>query len=478
MHFKYPSSFLKLLLIGFAFAIVPLLWVFANASIAFDQLAKQSQTTVSNAVITTRAGRVLQEQLSLMERSSRQYFVLQDEALFNNYRQANAQFNEAIAQLKAISGEPKLQNNIALLSTKTQALHDAILLTKQVNRQDLSFMNQFSQVTQQVDAIVQENNAVIDAASKALDFSAKKTQKKLFLQSLVLVPLALLVAGGITYLLARPIRRMDAAIKHLGTGQYDAPIVIDGPGDLRVLGQRLDWLRTELKELNQQKQQFLRHVSHELKTPLTAIREATELLNDGIGGSLSVQQSEITSILRDNSIRLQKMIENLLNYTRMESLEPKLNLKKLSLSKSINKAVYAHALSIQNKRLTIHTQFNIDMVVADEEKLTIILDNLISNAVKYTPNQGLIKLMTSPQDKGAWCVEVVDNGLGLEKADQARLFDAFYRGDTLHNGLITGSGLGLTITKDLVEAHHGSITLVKSKQGAHFSFCIPPLELT
>lgn len=100
MRFRYPSSFLKLLLVGFSFAIVPLIWVFVNANIAFDSLSKQSQITIYNAVEGTRAGRVLQEQLHLMERSSRQYFVLHDDALFNNYNKANIKFNEALTQLK------------------------------------------------------------------------------------------------------------------------------------------------------------------------------------------------------------------------------------------------------------------------------------------------------------------------------------------------------------------------------------------
>ncbi|MEQ1487446.1 MAG: ATP-binding protein [Methylotenera sp.] len=481
MRFRYPNSFLKLLLVGFAFAIVPLLWVFANANIAFDKLAKQSQITVSNSVETTRASRVLQEQLSLMERSSRQYFVLQDEVLFSNYKQANVQFSEAVSQLKALANNPTQQANIALLSQKATQLNKAIYEAKQqqtnlLQTSDLSFLNNFSQITQQAEVLIKDNNSAIDAASSQLALSAQNTQKKLFLQSLVLIPLALLVAGGITYLLARPIRRMDAAIRHLGKGQYDEPIAIDGPGDLRVLGQRLDWLRTELKELNEQKQQFLRHVSHELKTPLTAIREATELLNDGIGGALSAQQSEITSILRDNSIRLQKMIENLLNYTRIESVDTKLNLSQFALPEVINKVIQAHALSIRNKQLTVKTNYNIENVIADEEKLTIILDNLISNAVKYTPNLGIIKII-SRQEKGRWRIDVLDNGPGLATHDQERLFDPFYRGDTLHKSLITGSGLGLTIAKDLVETHGGRIKLGTSTQGAHFVVRMPQLEL-
>ncbi|OGV76096.1 MAG: histidine kinase [Methylotenera sp. RIFCSPLOWO2_02_FULL_45_14] len=476
MRFRYPSSFLKLLLVGFAFAIVPLLWVFVNANIAFDNLSTQSQITISNAVEVTRASHILQEQLHLMERSSRQYFVLQDEVLFSNYNKASAKFNEVLTQLKQLTTQPAQQKNINVLSEKNSQLNLLIYEAKQSRESKAGFLDNFSQLDKQVELIIKENNMAIDAASSQLVLNTQITQKKLFLQSLVLIPLALLIAGSITYLLARPIRRMDAAIKHLGTGQYDEPIAIDGPGDLRILGQRLDWLRTELKELNQQKQQFLRHVSHELKTPLTAIREATELLHDGIGGQLSIQQSEITNILRDNSIRLQKMIENLLNYTRIKTVEQKLNLSRLYLPDVIHKVLKAHALSIRNKQLLIETNDNVNEVVADEEKLTVLLDNLISNAIRYTQISGQIKV-SSHQEKNKWYIEVSDNGPGLAKADQDKLFDPFYRGDTLHKSLINGSGLGLTIVKDLIEAHGGHVALIPSYQGAHFKVCIPQLEL-
>jgi two-component system, NtrC family, sensor histidine kinase GlrK len=476
MRFRYPSSFLKLLLVGFAFAILPLIWVFVNANVAFDTLSKQSQITISSAVEGTRAGRILQEQLHLMERSSRQYFVLQDEVLFKNYNKANDKFNEVLTQLKQLAQQAPQRQNLNLLSDQTSQLNLSINKAKQSHLSEIDFLNHFSQLDKQVEIIIKENNATIDATSRQVALNAQATQKKLFLQSLVLIPLALLIAASITYLLAIPIRRMDEAIKHLGTGQYDAPIAIDGPGDLRILGQRLDWLRTELKELNQQKQQFLRHVSHELKTPLTAIREGTELLHDGIGGSLSTQQSEIITILRDNSIRLQKMIENLLNYTRIETTQLKLNLSRLYLPDVINKTLKTHALSIQNNKLQIQTDYHVDEIVADEEKLAIILDNLISNAIKYTQSNGKITV-TSHQDKNKWCIEVSDNGIGFSKIDQEKLFDPFYRGDTLHKSLISGSGLGLTIAKDLVAAHGGHIALAPSPQGAHFIVNMPQLEL-
>lgn len=478
MRFHYPSSFLKLLLFGFAFAILPLLWAFVNANIAFDRLAKQSELTISSAVETTRAGRVMQEQLHLMERSIRQYFVLQDDVLFNNYQQANSKFTEACTQLQQLTKKRLNQNSLTQLSQEMYLLHQTIIENKNsgdrnIKELNLNFLDHFNVLSSQIDEIVAENNRAIDSASSQLTHSVQKTQKNLFLQSLVLIPLALLVAGAITFLLARPIRRMDSAINDLGEGRYDEPIAIDGPGDLRVLGRRLDWLRGELKDLNEQKQQFLRHVSHELKTPLTAIREATELLHDGIGGALTAQQAEITNILRDNSLRLQKMIENLLNYTKLESIQPKLNLHQLNLPEIIGKVIHAHALSIRNKQLTIETNFNLDeLVAADEEKLTIIMDNLISNAVKYTPNLGKIKV-SAGQEKKWLIIEVQDSGPGLAKDDQDKLFDPFYRGEAVHKSLINGSGLGLTIAKDLAEAHGGSVKLATSAQGAHFVVRLP-----
>lgn len=475
MSIHYPGSFLKLLLIGFAFAIFPLLWAFTNANIAFDKLAEQSEITIYNAVKTTRAARTLQEQVYLMERSIRQYYVLQDDTLFRNYKQADIKFDSAIVELQQLTTYRPQLERINSLRQQTQQLNQLILNSIGTQTTQLDFLDTFSQLTQQIEVIIEENNQAIDKTSSQLTLAAKKTQRNLFIQSLILIPLALLVAGCIAFMLARPIRRMDKAIKELGEGSYDQEISIDGPGDLRVLGQRLDWLRAELKELNEQKQQFLRHISHELKTPLTAIREATELLNDGIGGALSVQQAEITHILRDNTIRLQRMIENLLNYTKLESIQLKLNLQQVSLPDLVTKVISAHELSIRNKKLVINTIFNLKQITADHEKLIIIIDNLISNAVRYSPDFGHIKICTG-EDKSRFIIEVIDNGPGLDKADQEKLFDPFYRGTNLHKSLISGSGLGLAITKDLVETHDGSIELAPSSQGAHFIVTLPKIE--
>src|SRR5207249_4113913 len=119
------------------------------------------------------------------------------------------------------------------------------------------------------------------------------------------------IALALTRYISRPIAEIDAAIRQLGGADFSRPIAVRGPEDLRYLGRRLDWLRRRLDEFETQKNRFLRHVSHELKTPLTALREGAELLHDQVAGPLAPPQRQVVAIMRDNSVKLQGLIEEL-----------------------------------------------------------------------------------------------------------------------------------------------------------------------
>lgn len=287
LQITYPTSFLKLLLIGFALAMLPLLAIFINANLTFGTLTKQSLFNMSQAVETTRASRVLLEELSIMERSARQYFVLQDKLLLTNYRNAHQRFNSAINSLLKLPLASPL--NAALLKFSKQENSLFLDINQAINRLDYNqhITDQFNDLSKQANQLINKNNLLIDKESTLFKNKVARSQQLLFWQTLTLIPLAIIIAGIITWMIARPIRRMDDAIHQLGKGNYAQAIAINGPGDLRQLGSRLDWLRVALKELHQQKQLFLQQASHELKTPLTAIREASELLNDGVAGKVN-----------------------------------------------------------------------------------------------------------------------------------------------------------------------------------------------
>jgi two-component system, NtrC family, sensor histidine kinase GlrK len=473
---KYPKSFLNLLLLGFALAILPLMLAFFNTNIALHELSKKSQVTIDNAVKSTRASLVLQQQLYLMERSSRQYFVLQDEYFFKHYTTARIAFSSAIHELQQLNMSATLQQKLIQLEKLSDTTHSAIINEKQLHTEQLAFLNGFNQIAAQVDEFIRDNNRLIDNTSVQLAKESKQAQSRFFLQSLILIPLSLIILALIAYMLGRPIRRMDNAIKDLGHGQYHQKITIDGPGDLRILGQRLDWLRLALLNLKEQKQQFLQHISHELKTPLTAIREAAELLNDEVGGKLNAQQQEIIDIMRENSVRLQKMIEHLLSFTKMESDKSPLQIKSMDVASLFKQVTDSHGLTIRNKKLIIKTDFSLSSLLADESKLLIIMDNILSNAIKYTPTDGLITIRTK-QDLHWQLIEVIDTGPGLSTTDKVQLFEPFYQGNTIHHGLVNSSGLGLSIAKNLIEEHHGAIELAETITGAHFIIRIPKAQV-
>lgn len=472
MQIAYPKSFLTLLLFGFVLTMLPLLFAFGNTAIYLDRLATQSRDTVTQAVQVTRTSRALVEQITLMERSARQYFVLEDELLLENYAKAHEKFVDAWHELEQLSMTKLQQNALTTLADDEQSLLQSVLQHPDQSTSAGDIVDRFADLTAQAQEILDENNRQIDRQSIILAETAERTQQIMLWQTLTLVPVALLVALMITFLVAQPIRRMDAAIRKLGEGDYTEPISIDGPGDLRNLGERLDWLRAQLNELDQQKQRFLRNVSHELKTPLTAIREGSELLSDEVGGTLTPQQREIAGILRESSLRLQKMIENLLSYTAVQFQSPPLRLEPVSLTSLAEEILADYSLTISSKHIDIQRDFFPTELMADREKIHSVLDNLISNAVKYSMQSGVIRISITQQAEQA-IIEVHDSGPGVMANDTAKLFDPFYRGNNAYESLVGGSGLGLSIAKEYVDAHHGQIVLLPSERGAHFRVTLP-----
>lgn len=475
---------------GFALVMLPLLVAFINANISFGKLTKQSLFNMSQAVETTRASRILLEELAIMERSARQYYVLKDKLLLTNYINAHNRFGKAMHGLSELPMAkpliPALQKIAAQESSLSSSISSSIRQANDVFDYDQNITDAFTSLIAQANKVINENNQLIDKESALFKTKVNRAQQLLFWQTLTLVPLAIVIAGIITWMIARPIRRMDDAIHQLGKGNYDQTIAINGPGDLRQLGSRLDWLRTALKELHQQKQLFLQQASHELKTPLTAIREASELLNDGVAGKVNAKQSDIIRILRDNSLRLQTMIENLLKYTEIQFAEiqfsdtqghyAQLNVAPQALNDVVDKIIQAYELSIASKNISIQANIDNIMLQKNMEQCRTILDNLISNAVKFTPENGEIKVLAK-LTKAMIIVEVKDTGPGINSNNQTQVFDPFYRGNQANNGLVAGSGLGLFIAKEAATLLKGDLSIAPKQTvediGAHFILRIP-----
>src|SRR4029079_8840330 len=229
-------------------------------------------------------------------------------------------------------------------------------------------------------AMLAATNQLTESAIERLQEIATQGRQKWSYLALATAAIAIMLAILFAVLIARPIRQLDQEIRRMGTADFTHEIEVNGPQDLRYLGQRLEWLRTRLHELEEQQNRFLTHVSHALKTPLTAVREGAELLRDRVGGELSPEQREIVRIVRENTLSLQKLIEDLLNYHQTRSLEPQ-TLGPVALADVVRRVVREHKLAAFARLVNVETKLVPSMIVGDGEKVRAIVDNLLSNAI-------------------------------------------------------------------------------------------------
>jgi two-component system sensor histidine kinase GlrK len=313
---------------------------------------------------------------------------------------------------------------------------------------------------------------VADREVARLRASAEAVQRRLVLLVIFGTAVALGIALALARYIARPITQLDAAIRQLGGADFAHPITVRGPEDLQTLGERLDWLRRRLAELEAEKNRFLRHLSHELKTPLTALREGAELLSDQIGGPLAPPQRQVVGIMRDNSVKLQRLIEDLLDYQRALHAAASLMPRAVALDALVRDVAMGHELAMRAKGQRLVLKADKVAVEADPEKLRSIVDNLIGNAVKFTPAGGSVTVLARANGAEA-VIDVIDSGPGVPAEERESIFDSFFRGRIKASSRVEGTGLGLAIAREFTEAHGGRISVVSEGGGGHFRVKLP-----
>jgi two-component system sensor histidine kinase GlrK len=213
-------------------------------------------------------------------------------------------------------------------------------------------------------------------------------------------------------------------------------------------------------------------MSHELKTPLANIREGTELLMDGAVGELAADQREVTGILRENSLKLQRLIENLLSFSAWQTSSVGLDLTTFRLRPLIKQVIENQQLTLLGQRVRLTVSVDDIELQADRGKLRLILENLLSNAIKYSPRSGTI-LVRAQADGEDLVLDVGDSGPGVPREERAQVFEAFYTGKAPH-GHVKGTGIGLSVVMEFVTAHGGTIQIVDGEcTGAQFRIRMP-----
>ena len=480
MELRYPRSFLGLLVVGFAIVALPLIAGLVSNAFSIERLSEQSQRAVFHATVATQNARQLSTLALAMERSARFYAVSGDRDLVDAYKQSRESFRKLLGEFVALPLAPEMQAAADVVQQREAGIF-ALLSAKppsaELGRQ---FERDFAELSARSQALSTLAGQLIEQEVATLKAAAAKSRNQVIWQLLAMIPSALLMIAGFTYLLARPIRDLDEAIHRLGEGKLAQRIRVAGPHDIEMLGEQLDWLRQRLISLEDQKTRFFQHVSHELKTPLTALREGSDLLGEEVVGKLNDEQREVAGILKHNSLTLEKLIQDLLTYSQAQSSDrlgkrTALDIKPVQLRDLIDHVINAQRLAIIAKSITVKRECEKISFQGDGEKLRVVVDNLLSNAIKYSPLGGTIVLRLGKHKDHA-VIEVIDNGPGISVEDRDRIFDPFYRSRNAATSGVKGSGLGLAIVREYVEMHEGTVMVIAAA-GAHIRVILPKLPL-
>jgi len=474
MKLRRPNSLNGLILVGFGLVALPMLVAVVWALVNLDRLAEQSEQLVISGASSAENNRLLAEQAASLERVSRQYLVLRNDDSLTLLQQDMTALEGTLDNMAALTKQAdavSLARAIRVLARRiVQTLSEGNPGTTDAEKMIAKFATLRQRLTR-LSAVLDRH---IELELSKLQESTRRAQQVSAWQTAALVPGTLILVLFFTLLVGRPIRQIDHAIKQLGQSGFSKPIEVKGPSDLERLGRQLEWLRVRLFELAQEKNRFLRHMSHELKTPLANIREGTELLLDGTVGDLDQPQREVTDILRMNGLKLQQLIENLLSFSAWQTKNEVLTLSDFPLRALVVSVAKAQRLALKAAQIQLRLEIEDIVVNADRDKLRTVLDNLLSNAVKFTPKEGVITIRANSTPD--WFVlEFADTGPGIPEEESPRIFEAFFQGNEEQGGQIAGTGIGLSVVLECIQAHDGSVELVNSDEfsGAHFRIQIP-----
>lgn len=297
--------------------------------------------------------------------------------------------------------------------------------------------------------------------------------KPMIQAGLIALLVSLLLAFWISRWVVAPLRRVAQAAHSVASGDYHA-IPVEGPNEVQELEKAFNEMTERVKTGQKSQRDFVANVSHELKTPLTSIQGFAQAIFDGTANSPEALQQS-ASVIYSEAERMNRLVMELLDLARLDSGIANLERSPVDLG-SLLQGVF-DKLTPQASQAKVHLQAQVTQLpplIGDGDRLAQVFTNLVENAIKFTPEEGQVSLAAHPSDSQVE-VAVSDTGQGIPEAELSHIFDRFYQVDkSRQGGSSHGVGLGLAIAREIVIAHHGSISAFSTLgKGSTFVVKIP-----
>ncbi|WP_417533110.1 ATP-binding protein [Marinobacterium stanieri] len=465
----HTHSLKQLTLFAFVLAVVPLAVLMYQSGNALVDQSERARTLAREMQQSRRQTEQLLTQAEDIVRSARQYDIVNRIELRERLLSQIDTF-ETLLNGSALPSLPQQQS--ATLSEHLKTLSQRSL-EEEPPRFDPELLEQLITETQQLSVQLDQH---FDARLTELEAQTLEEQRKSGWQAMALVLATAILILFFSGRINRPVQQLIRRIRSLGEGERNPKPLLKGPEELVEVNRQLNWLAERLQALEEDKVRFLRHISHELKTPLTTLREGADLLSEELAGPLNAKQHEIVSLLQQNSISLQSLIEQLLDYNRLQQ-PSSLQRDKISLQPMLERLLAPHRLQIEQKQLQVSIGLNnVDHWFTDSQMLQRILSNLISNAVHYADEEGRIEIKGS-LDEGKLKLAVGNTGPLIPEQDLSRLFEPFYQGQNKRKGPLKGSGIGLSIAAQACQTLNANLEISQNHdRWVVFTMELPSLE--
>lgn len=475
----------KRLTIGYLTIMLIVVFLGVYVTFKLSLLDRITRAVVSVESTGIRLTESLVEALFSQRSFEKKYLVSKDEDFFSQFWKVQEQFSKDLEQLNTVMDTAEKEDLIG----QVRNLHGQYVATIEEEFRYLTIGQSYPQqefqdkkevvadeINRRLRSIIQIARQDRDAKLEASSQISSRVSRITAVTAAVVIVIGFLISFFNTRSINKPIHLLQEKTKDISRGQFEEVPDIPAPPEIKELFQAFNLMCERLKELDEMKADFISHVSHELRTPLTAIREASSMLLEGIFLDSPEKKTSLLTIIKEECERLIRSVNRILDLSSMEAKMADYFFTECSLAPLIKETVSKFApMSLRNGiTVEMNPVGTLPAVRIDENRIGQVLENLLGNALKFTPKGGKITISALHDYRaGQLEVAVSDTGCGIPRDDIEKIFDKFRRIDT-GRGTAGGTGLGLAIAKHIIAAHGGDIWVESEPgRGSTFRFSLP-----
>lgn len=482
--FERLFSLKSLLAMGFVVTMIPVIIALSYAALGMRETAVLGENALNQTVERMKVMRVALQRANDIERKAKLYVLLSDPSLRQpyekeSYENVRTAFRQTLNELLQQSADNRLTLLINELLEKERLIHDQIVDAESSASPKLPVEEAFRGLRDAANGLWHEVTGRVDSQVEALHQQAQVLEQRMLMRTATLMSVSVGFFLLFLMILNRSIRQLDSSIRKLGAGRFAEAVSVKGPLDMRRLGDRLEWLRTRLLNLEESKQEFMHNVSREIEEPLAALSTDTERLTQELAETGESELRLSCQRMNEQVRKLQTVSEELVRYSRISENPVVGERKRVELKSLLDGVIADYQGRVQAKSLRIKALIQRVELYGMADQLCGIFDQLLSNAVKFSPEGGEIRVMLRTA-AGTIELEVEDDGPGIPADEREQALKPFFRGKAALDSDAEGTGLGLAIVSEYLNHCQGRIEIVEPRQdhhGARIRIQIPLIEV-